>query len=198
MIKRIFITGLTATVALTITGYVIVGLFYFADGFLGKPINAFVYKYLGQTIPGLGIVIGILIIFILGLLIQISRMRFFRWAYHWAANLFLKIPLVSKIYFPVKRIVDFLFFPPKKDFKSAVLVEYPRKGLYSLGFITNENNIEFSGRGKSKLYNVFIPSSPSPLTGFTIIVEEREVNFLNVSVEEALRLVVSGGLLNPQ
>ena len=198
MFKRIFIAGLTLTVALTITGYVIVGLFHFTDGFLGKPINALVYKYLGQTIPGLGIVLGILIIFIMGALVQLSRMRIFRWFYRWLAGVFLKIPLVSKIYFPVRQIVDFLFFPPKKNFKSAVLVEYPRKGIYSLGFITNESNIEFTSRGKDKFYNIFIPSTPSPFTGFTVIAEEKEVNFLNVSVEEALRLVVSGGLLNPQ
>ncbi len=197
MLKKIFITGLTATIALVITVYVIVGLFYFLDGFLGKPINAFVYESIGYTIPGLGILIGILIIFLLGLLIHLARMRLFRWFYKWSADLFFKIPLTGKIYIPVKRIVDFLFFPPRKDFKSAVLVEYPRKGIYSLGFLTNENNIEFASKGKRKLYNVFIPSSPSPLTGFTIVVEEKEVNSLNISVEEALRLVVSGGLLNP-
>jgi len=154
MLKRIFISGLTLTLALTITGYVIVGLFRFCDGFLGKPINAFVYKYFGQTIPGLGIVIGILIIFIMGTLIQLSRMRFFRWFYRRLAGAFSRIPLVSKIYFPVKQIIDFFFFPPKKNFKSAVLVEYPRKGVYSLGFITNENNIEFSDRARGKHYNV--------------------------------------------
>ncbi len=197
MIKRIFITGLTATIALVITIYVIAGLFYFLDGFLGKPINAFVYEYMGYRIPGLGILLGILVIFILGLLIHLARMRFFRWIYQGTAKLIFKMPLVSKIYFPVKRIVDFLFFAPKKDFKSAVLVEYPRKGIYSLGFLTNENTVEFANKGKRKLYNVFIPSSPSPLTGFTIVVEEREVNFLNISVEEALRMIVSGGLLNP-
>ncbi|MCF7908510.1 MAG: DUF502 domain-containing protein [Candidatus Omnitrophica bacterium] len=197
MLKKIFITGLTATIALVITVYVVVGLFYFLDGFLGKPINAFVHDAIGFTIPGLGIVLGVLIIFFLGLAIHLFRMKFFRWLYKWLVDLFFKIPLVSKIYLPVKRIVDFLFFPPRKDFKSAVLVEYPRKGIYSLGFLTNENTVDFKDRGKRKLYNVFIPSSPSPLTGFTIILEEKEVNFLNISVEEALRLVVSGGLLNP-
>ena len=197
MLKKIFITGLTATIALVITVYVIVGLFYFLDGFLGKPINAFVYQSIGYIIPGLGILIGILIIFLLGLLIHLARMRFFRWLYRWAVGLFLRIPLIGKIYVPIKRIVDFLFFPPAKNFKSAVLIEYPRKGVYSLGFLTNQSSIEFANKGKRKLYNVFIPSSPSPLTGFTVIVEEKEVNFLNISVEEALRLVVSGGLLNP-
>lgn len=197
MLKRIFITGLTAIIPLMITIYVVIGLFHFADGFLGKPFNKFLSQYIGYKIPGLGIVIAILIIFLLGVFIHLSRMRFFRWFSKWVGKLFFRIPLVNKIYFPIKRIVDFLFFPSRKDFKSAVLVEYPRKGIYSLGFLTNENTLQFKEKGEKKFYNVFIPSSPSPITGFTIVVEEKDLAFLDISVEKAIKLIVSGGLLNP-
>ncbi|MDD3295746.1 MAG: DUF502 domain-containing protein [Candidatus Omnitrophica bacterium] len=193
MFKKIFITGLTATIPLVITFYVIAGLFYFVDGFLGKPINNFLSQYIGCQIPGLGVVLAVLVIFALGLIIHLSRMRVFRWL----EKIFFRIPLVNKIYFPIKRIVDFLFFPPRKNFKSAVLVEYPRKGLYSVGFITNDNTLEFKEKKGKIFYNIFVPSSPSPLTGFTIIVEESEVIFLEIGVEDAIRLIVSGGLLNP-
>ena len=193
VIKRIFITGLTALIPLVITVYVIVGLFYFADGILGKVINKFLYKFLGYEIPGLGIVIVILLIFILGVLIHISRMRLFRWL----ENVFFRIPLVNKIYFPIKRVVDFLFFPPQKNFRSAVLIEYPRKGIYSIGFITNESSAHFEDKLKKKLYNIFVPSSPSPLTGFLVVVEEKDITFLNIGIDEAIKLIVSGGLLNP-
>ncbi|MFH1519987.1 MAG: DUF502 domain-containing protein [Candidatus Omnitrophota bacterium] len=193
MLKRIFITGLTATIPLVITVYVITGLFHFADGILGKYINIFFYEYIGYEIPGLGILIVILLIFILGLVIRLSRMRIFRWT----ERVFFRIPLVNKIYFPVKRIVDFLFFPPQKNFRSAVLVEYPRKGVYSLGFLTNENTITFKEKGTKKFCNVYVPSSPSPITGFVIIVEDKDLTFLDIGVEQALRLIVSGGLINP-
>ena len=193
MIKRIFITGLAASIPLVITIYVVYGLFHFADGILGKYINEFFYEYIGHEVPGLGILIAILLIFFLGLILRLSRMKFFRWT----ERLFFRIPLVSKIYFPVKRIVDFLFFPPQKSFRSAVLVEYPRKGIYSLGFLTNENTISFKERGAKKLCNVYMPSSPSPITGFIIIVEEKDVIPLDIGVEEAIRLIISGGLINP-
>ena len=193
MIKRIFITGLAASIPLVITIYVVYGLFHFADGILGKYINEFFYEYIGHEVPGLGILIAILLIFFLGLILRLSRMKFFRWT----ERLFFRIPLVSKIYFPVKRIVDFLFFPPQKSFRSAVLVEYPRKGIYSLGFLTNENTISFKERGAKKLCNVYMPSSPSPITGFIVIVEEKDLIPLDIGVEEAIRLIVSGGLINP-
>ncbi|MFH1318919.1 MAG: DUF502 domain-containing protein [Candidatus Omnitrophota bacterium] len=112
-------------------------------------------------------------------------------------KLLLKLPLIDKIYPPIKRIVDFLFFPPKKKFKSAVLVEYPRKGIYSIGFLTNESYSSFEEKIGKKLYNIFMPSSPSPLTGFTIIVPESDLIFLDVGVDEAIKMIVSGGLLNP-
>lgn len=194
MLKKIFITGLTGVIPLVITIYVVVGLFYFTDGILGKFINKFLYDFIGHKIPGLGIFIAILIIFLSGTLIRISRMKLLKWM----ENVFLRIPLVDKIYLPIKRIVDFLFFPPQKNFKNAVLVEYPRKGVHSLGFVTNENLLRFKEKGEKKLYNIFMPSSPYPFTGFTIIVEEKDVIFLDIAPEEAITLVVSGGLINPE
>jgi uncharacterized membrane protein len=196
MIKRIFITGLAAIIPIGITVYVIVGLFTFADGIVGHYINKYIEEIFGYTIPGLGIIISILIIFIIGLLVHVSRMRLFRWVGK-MMKLLLRFPLIDKIYVPIKKIVDFLFFPPKKKFKSAVLVEYPRKGVYAIGFLTNESYVDFEKKIGKKLYNIFIPSSPSPITGFTIIVGEDDVIFLDVGVDAALKMVVSGGLLNP-
>lgn len=192
MLKKIFISGLTAIIPLVITAYVIGGLFYFADGILGKFINKFLYQYIGYKIPGLGIVIAVLIVFLLGAFIHISRMRFFKWI----EKLFFRIPLVNKIYFPIRRIVEFLFYPPQ-NFRHAVLVEYPRRGIYSLGFVTNDNSLQFEEKAKKELCNIFIPSSPSPLTGFTIIVEKKDLIFLDTGVDEALKMIVSGGLINP-
>ncbi len=194
IIKSIFITGLTAIIPLVLTCYLVAGLFHFADGILGKYINKFLSRYIGYQIPGLGILIAILIILFVGAIIRVSRMK----VYKWMEGVFFRIPLVNKIYLPIRRIVDFLFFPPQKSFRSAVLVEYPRKGVYSLGFVTNENSLEFKEKGKRKMYNIFMPSSPYPLTGFTIIVDEKDLVVLDIGVEEALRLVVSGGLINPQ
>ncbi|MCM8820220.1 MAG: DUF502 domain-containing protein [Candidatus Omnitrophica bacterium] len=193
MFKKIFITGLAAIIPIGITIYVIVGVFSFADGILGKIINRFLERQIGFRIPGLGILLSILIIFIVGLIIGLTRMRFYRFI----ESLFFKIPWVKKIYFPVKQIVDFLFFPSQKKFIAVVLVEYPRKGLYFIGFVTKEDvklpNAQFS----KKMYSVFLPSTPSPLTGFTIFVSQEDIIFLDMSVEDAIKLIISGGLLSP-
>jgi uncharacterized membrane protein len=162
---------------------------------LGKYINEYLEGAIGFTIPGLGIILAILIIFLLGLVVHASQMKFFRWFFKWLEIMFFKIPLVKKIYFPIQKIVNFLFSSGRKEFKSAVLVEYPRKGIYSIGFITNESEPEFCQKTGKKLYNIFMSSSPSPLTGFTIIVEESELIFLDMGVDEALQIVISGGLL---
>lgn len=193
MLKRFFVTGLTAIIPFVITIYVILGLFHFADGVLGKFINKFLYQYIGYEIPGLGIVIAILIIFFLGIIIHLSRMKLLKWI----ESVLFRIPLFNKIYLPVRRIVDFLFFPSQKNFKNTVLIEYPRRGIYSLGFITNYESFDFKEKGRRELCNVFIPSSPYVLTGFTIIVEKKDLIFLEISVEGAIRLIVSGGLLSP-
>ncbi len=197
LVKRVFISGLTLLIPLAITIYVLIALFQFADGILGKFINSMLYEKIGYTIPGLGIVFFILIVFLLGVIVEISRMKLFGWLAAWFENMFFSVPLVKKIYSPIRQIVNFLFFPRSKTFKNTVLIEYPRKGVFVVGFLTNENTLDFPQKGNKKYYSIFIPSSPSPITGFTIIVQESEVVFLDVPVDEAIKLIVSGGLLNP-
>ncbi len=194
MLRRIFFTGLAAIIPLVITIYIVVGLFNFADGILGKFINRYLYENFGYRIPGLGIIISILTIFLAGFILKLSRMRIARGL----EKLFCKIPIVKSVYFPIKRIVDFLFLQQPERFKGVVLVEYPRKGIYSIGFVTNENPTQFKKKMEKKLYNIFIPSSPSPLTGFTIIVPEEEIIFLDITIEEAIKVVVSGGMIGPE
>jgi uncharacterized membrane protein len=193
MLRKIFITGLAATIPIVITVYVIVGLFRFADGILGKVINEYLYQYLGYRLPGLGIIISILLIFLVGLILKLSRMKISKIF----ENLFFKIPLVNNIYFPVKKIVDLLFLQQPSRFRGVVLVEYPREGIYSIGFITNESPEQFSTKIEKKLYNIFIPSSPFPTTGFTVIVPEENIVFLDMTIDEAVRVIVSGGMLSP-
>ena len=194
-LKTWLLAGIAVIIPLVITIYVVVALFKFADSFLGKFINRYLEIYLGYPIPGLGIIIALLGIIFVGMLAQASRMKLVRWA----ENSFLRIPLVNKIYFPIKKIFDFLFYQRKPAFKKAVLVEYPRKGVYSFGFITNESSASIVPKGSNtKYFNVFIPSSPSPLTGFTILVPEEELIVLDMPAEEILKTIISGGMLNPE
>lgn len=191
--RRIFLTGLAAIIPFVITIYVIVGLFHFADNILGVYINSYLERHVGYGVPGIGIILTLLTIFLLGGIIRLSRMRFHRWV----ETLFLRIPFVHKIYFPVKHIINFLFFEPNRAFQKVVLLEYPRKGVYSIGFVTSISGQSFFDQTGRETYNVFVPSSPSPVTGFMLVVPKEELKFLDISVEQAIRLIVSGGFLNP-
>ena len=108
-----------------------------------------------------------------------------------------RLPLTRYVYPSIKKITEFLFAHHRQAFKKVVLVEYPRRGIWSLGFITNEAFQEIKDKTKQDLLNIFIPSSPGPLTGFFILTPRQEVIFLDIPIEDAVRLIVSGGLLNP-
>lgn len=193
-IRRIFITGFVVLFPLVITIYIIVGLFTFADAFLGRYINNILRRYLGFYFPGLGIVLALVIIFLLGLLGIIFRGRFIKFL----ESIITRIPLMGHIYPAIRRITDFLVSQRKPTFKRVVLVEYPHKGIYSLGFVTNESSEKLKSKLKGNLFNVFVPFTPSPLTGIFLVVAEEELIFLDMGIDEGLRLIVSGGVLNPE
>jgi uncharacterized membrane protein len=195
MIRRIFITGLITLIPLAITIYVVVGVFQFADGILGEVINKYLMIYFGYKIPGLGIILSLLIVFIAGFLVVLSKTRIVEFL----EKIFFRIPLVKNIYFPTKKIVDFLFLEQPTKFRAVVLVQYPRKGSYSIGFVTGESPQEFNKKCKTgKLYNVFISSSPSPLTGFTICVPQEDIIFLDMTIEQAIKFIVSAGMVGAE
>jgi uncharacterized membrane protein len=177
-----------------ITIYLIVAIFNFADQLLGQYINIYLRQNLGFYIPGLGLILSLLIIFLAGFLgTHLLGRGFFKLLEKW----FLKFPLVRQIYPAAKQIVNFMFPKEKPSFKKVVVVEYPRKGIYSLGFLTNEGMPQAQDKTGRELLNVFIPSSPGPFTGFYTLVPKEEVIFLNISVEQAIKTLVSGGVLNP-
>jgi len=193
-VRKVFLTGFMVLAPLVLSIYIIVALFNFADSFLGRYVNFIVKKYLGFNIPGIGIVFGIIIIFILGIIGLLFRGRIL----NWLEKFFLSIPLLKQIYPPIKQIVNFFISQEKLSFKKVALIEYPRKGVYSLGFVTKESSIKFKEKLNKELLNVFIPSTPGPFTGVFLVVPKEEVIFLDMSVEEGLKLIVSGGVLNPE
>jgi uncharacterized membrane protein len=194
MLRRWFFTGLAVLVPVTVTIYIIVALFNFADGILGQHINRYLSLYFGYRIPGLGLIFSLFIIVFAGMVASIFRFRFFRWL----EKVFLQNKLIGKIYNPIKRVVNFTLSRPEHVFKKTVLVEYPRKGVYSIGFVTNQASEKIKPDKNKKMLNLFISSSPSPLTGFFLLVPEEDVIFLDVTAEQAMRLLVSGGMVNPE
>lgn len=109
------------------------------------------------------------------------------------------LPVFKQVYPSIKQVVDFLFGQEKQiEFKRVVVVEYPRKGIWSIGLMTGGTFRAVQDRARDEIITVFIPSSPTPFTGYTINVPRREVYDLPITIDEALRFVVSGGVLVPQ
>ncbi len=186
--KGRFVTGLFVVIPLGITIFILKFLFNFADGILG-PYLARLFELLTNNqgyIPGLGMLSGALIIYLAGLLAtNMLGTRLIRW---WDA-LLARIPLVNSIYTSSKQLIQ-VFKEGKTSYRRAVFVEWPRKGVRAVGFVTAE--VERDGE---RLVVVYVPTMPNPTSGFALFFREEEVMECGMSVEEAVKFVVSGGVV---
>ena len=113
-------------------------------------------------------------------------------------RLVLKLPFFKQVYPALKEMAIFLFSREQlRSFKQVVLIEYPRKGIYSFGFLTNDASQRIQDKVKQELCNIFVPSSPGPLTGFVMMVPKKDIIFTDITIEEAFKFIVSGGVVNP-
>ena len=108
-----------------------------------------------------------------------------------------RIPLVRILYAGVKQLLETIFLQKTNAFKRVALVEYPRRGAYVIGFITGESKGEVQDKTDKDMINVFIPTTPNPTSGFYILIPEDEVLMLNMTVEDAFKLIISGGIVSP-
>ena len=117
-----------------------------------------------------------------------------------AKELFIKIPLIKQVYTTISQIIEVAVSDREKSYQKVVMVEYPRKGIYSIGFLTSEDNFLIGsaiGR-EEKVYNVFIPTSQNPTSGMFIVVPESEVKILDIKIDDAIKLIISGGVILPE
>lgn len=193
-LRKYFLSGIVVVTPIVITIYILGALFRFTDGLLGRYINYYLRKTLGYTIPGLGLIIFLLVILIVGFFAaNFLGKKILRLLEGW----FLKIPFVSKIYPHIKQFVDLVAAKEKPSFKKVVLVEYPRKGIYALGFVTNEGMKAVEEKTGQEVVTVIIPSIPNPFSGFFVFCKKEELIYLDITVEEGIKQVVSGGVLQP-
>jgi len=192
-IRKYFISGLVVFLPIALTVY----LFYLAISFTDKFFREF-FEKLGFGFGdyyGLSIIIGIGIIILIGF---ITTNFLGRKIHGFFEKIVLKLPFFKQVYPALKEMAVFLFARERlSSFKQVVLIEYPRKGLYAMGFLTNDSSHEICDKIGKELCNVFIPSSPGPLTGFTILVPKKDVTYTQISIEDAFKFIVSGGVVNP-
>jgi uncharacterized membrane protein len=186
---KYFLNGLMALLPVFITAWLSWLLFIFADGFLGGIISTTT----GFYFPGLGILAALLLILFAGFL---TTYVFGKRLLRQGERILYKLPFVNAIYSSTKQVNKILFLQKEtKAFRRACAVQYPRKGIYSIGFVTGPGIPEIKKRNKREYLNVFIPNTPTPATGFMIVVPASEVIMLDMPLEDALKLVVSGGVL---
>lgn len=193
-LRRYFLSGLVALLPLALTVYLFVLMAHFADGLIGKFIQPIIKEKWQFYIPGLGIILGVILIIVVGFFVTNFLGKKIHAAFE---NLLLRLPFFRQVYPAIKEMALFLFSREKLRFKQVVLVEYPRKGVFSVGFLTNESHPKLCELTKKNLRNVFIPSAPGPLTGYILMVPEEDMYFTSVPVEEAFKFILSGGVVNP-
>ena len=196
LLRRYLIAGLLVWVPLVITVVVIRSLVGFMDqSMLLLPKEWRPEALLGYPIPGLGLVLTVTIVVMTGLLAAnlFGRRVVAAWE-----SLLARIPLVRSIYSAVKQVAETIFAANGEAFRKVLLIEYPRRGIWTLAFQTGTATGEIQRRTEAEVITVFVPTTPNPTSGFIMMIPKNEVMELEMSVEDALKLVVSLGVVAPR
>src|ERR1051325_7928784 len=139
-----------------------------------------------------------LTIFLIGFVGLLARNYFGKRVIEWTDSALLRIPLLNKIYGATKQVNDAFSSGNKTAFRTVVLVEYPRPGVYAVGFVTSEPNDEIQSKTKEKVVCVFVPTTPNPTGGFLLLLPEEQVTKLDMSVADGIKYIISLGAINPE
>ena len=187
-LRTTFARGLVVLVPVVITFWVLNMLFNAVDGIISPIFD----QILNRHIPGLGFIAMIVLILIVGVL---SRNLIGRALFKFFERILFSIPLARTIYTSMKDLINAFQLGGKgKSFRQVVLIEYPRPGLFTIGFVTNVISLENNGV-KTQTVSVYIPNPPNPTSGVLVLVPRESVKVLNMSVEDGLKIVLSGGIV---
>ena len=190
-LRNYFLAGVVVLVPIGFTLYLTIFLIKISSKLLPNEINP--NSYLPFSIPGLEILLSVIIIIIVG---GISLSFFGKRIISLINDVFKKIPILRTIYSALGQMTQ-SFTSTGKDKKSVVLVEYPKKGSWAVGFATKENEGEISKKVNRQMINVFVPTTPNPTSGFLLMYPKDEVIYLDMSFEEASKFIVSAGTSDP-
>tara|TARA_X000000368_G_C22777286_1_gene599906 strand:+ start:83 stop:697 length:615 start_codon:yes stop_codon:yes gene_type:complete len=189
-IRNNFIAGVVTLIPIGITLYLTLFIIKLSSKLIPKEINP--NNYLPFDIPGLEILIAVILITFTGWVsLSFLGKKFFELF----NNLLKKIPILRTIYSAIGQMTE-TFTKNEKEKSSVVLLEYPRKGVWAVGFATKENRGVISDKIKDELVNVFLPTTPNPTSGFLLMVPKKELIYLDVTFEQASRFIVSAGTSN--
>ncbi len=199
-IKKTFFAGLLVLAPLVLTLYLLYILFGLLDGILAKTMLQYIadeteIQFLQKPIPGLGLFFLFSLIFIVG---AIAKNYMGRKIFEISDYIVTKIPLMNRIYVAIRQISEAILSEKREMFKKAVLFEYPRKGIYSIGFFTQDTKGTVQHVLTEDVVSVFVPTTPNPTSGYLLFVPKEQVIELNMSVEDAMKLIISAGAIHIQ
>ena len=200
-IRKTFLAGFLIVAPISLTLYILYHLFRFLDGILSSAVTNFLVHQVGieklrnTYLPGLGILAILALLIIVG---AFARNYLGKKMITIGDYIVTHIPLMNRIYIAIGEISEAILSEKGEVFKKAVLIEYPRKGLYSVAFFTQDTKGPVQDVLRDDVVSVFLPTTPNPTSGYLLFVPKSKVRDLDLSVEEALKLVISGGSIHPK
>lgn len=196
-LRAYLFTGILVTAPVMITFFVAYKLIVFIDVSVNKvlPPQFKPDNFLPFTVPGLGIIILVVALTLIGMFAAGFLGKFFLRLGEWIVY---KMPFISSVYSVLKQIFETFLSNKSNAFKQVVLLEYPRKGIWILGFVSTDTEGEVKEHLQTEMINVFIPTTPNPTSGFLIFVPKSDVVPLDMSVEDGIKFVISGGIVSPE
>jgi len=189
----LFLSGLFALLPLTLT----VAIFSFSFRLIKQwlePLYRWEPTFL-KAVPHSEILLTVLIIMLVGIILKVFLLRSLA---HVLDDLLSQVPLIRTVYTGIKQLVQaFNMQQDKSTFQQVVIVEFPRQGIYSLGFVTSELPQQLAPAAQEKFVSIFIPTTPNPTSGFFIVAAERDVKPIDLTRQEAMSMIISGGIIKP-
>ena len=191
-IKHYLFTGLLSILPITATYWIVLKLFHFFSNPGYKLVEFIFSAKIPQYIPQItGFLLTILFIYIVGLFVSNVLGKK---VYSLIENMLSRIPIINSVYYTIKQILSTISSPNKQSFKKVVYIEYPRKGLWTLTMVTGAS-IDKKG---NEYYHIFVPTTPNPTSGFMLYVPKSNAIDAEITIEEGLKIIISGGLLAPE
>jgi len=195
-LRGYFLAGIVVTAPISITIYLTWAFLQFLDNKI-TPIIPDAYNpnsYLPFSLPGLGLIIAVVFFVTVG---WFARNFLGRLLVNFSEYIVARVPVINSVYATIKQIFETVMASQSDAFKDVVMFEYPRKGIWVLGFVTGRTKGEARELTESETVNVFLPTTPNPTSGFLLFIPKQDLTYLEMSVEEGIKLIVSGGIITP-
>jgi uncharacterized membrane protein len=195
-LRNYFLAGILVTAPISITLYVTWSFLKFLDNKI-TPIIPYDYNpnnYLPISMPGLGLIIAVVFFIVVGWL---TKNYLGRLVVRFSEYIVERLPVINTIYGAIKQIFVTVMASKSDAFKEVVMFEYPRKGIWAMGFVTGLTKGEVQTLTEDEVVNVFLPTTPNPTSGFLLFIPKKDLTYMKMSVEDGIKMIVSGGIITP-